>query len=514
MKKDNKKLILPFFASLIGLILILFYIFKASSDVIYSDYIRLTNSYIDNVFSIKKLITPDILTRMPISFLLRIINVGCFSYSIMFDRVVSALFLCLIFFVFAKYAIENKLKKIFIALIFFAVFSLNQWEMLLNGSGYCHYIAYFLFILYFYILDKTEYGNRKQSFYATTNVNEPTLGQCVSDKIRNEKNTNIILNIISSFTIIMIAGPYCATFVVCAIVFNIYKKQYKNIIFIVVPFVLYLISNHFAVYEHSGMKNIGLVEALLKDPLYPVRFILKAIASSVLGVESFERLVAKGMDAHIIYAIGIGIMLLYLFVFVSSLFDLYNNNIKNQLDIDNKKHISVFPLILLIMSIGNYLIVFLGRFAYMNDSYGMQSRYYLQYMIGTIAVILFFAFFCDDAKENVLLHKVDSIGKTDEKIDVKDEEECNIYIQNKIKTIVICLILILAFIAPLSITINDEIGKAPARKFSYNRMIDVGLNIENEKDEILPKTFEYNHDPQLIRDAFKLIKDKKLNIYK
>ena len=75
---------------LLGIAFLLWYIKNATCDVVYSDYIRLVNSYLPDVCDPKKFFVADVLTRIPINYLARIINVKLFGFSITFDRVLGA----------------------------------------------------------------------------------------------------------------------------------------------------------------------------------------------------------------------------------------------------------------------------------------------------------------------------------------------------------------------------------------------------------------------------------------
>ena len=57
---------------------LLWYIKNAACDVVYSDYIRLVNSYLPDVCDPKKFFVADVLTRIPVNYLGRIINVQLF----------------------------------------------------------------------------------------------------------------------------------------------------------------------------------------------------------------------------------------------------------------------------------------------------------------------------------------------------------------------------------------------------------------------------------------------------
>ena len=154
MSKEKFRASFLLFVSILCTVFLGFYILSASADIVYSDYIRLTNSYLGEPFSFHDLMTKDILTRIPVSFLFREINIAFFHYSITFDRFLGlfGLFLTSIplFFFMAKRRI-GVFFSISLLLIFY---SLNKWEMLLNGSGYAHFLSFALFYLFFYLLSE------------------------------------------------------------------------------------------------------------------------------------------------------------------------------------------------------------------------------------------------------------------------------------------------------------------------------------------------------------------------
>ena len=89
-----KKLIrwlLPFF----GFLFLIAYIRSATLDVVYTDYIRIINSYLPDVFSFRPYLKADILTRTLICYPERILNVLLFGFSTTFDMVLGTIGLTL-----------------------------------------------------------------------------------------------------------------------------------------------------------------------------------------------------------------------------------------------------------------------------------------------------------------------------------------------------------------------------------------------------------------------------------
>ena len=65
----------------LGVLFYLYYLHIATIDMIYSDYIRLINSYLPDVWNPEKFFVADLLTRIPMNYLVRGINVTFFDYT-------------------------------------------------------------------------------------------------------------------------------------------------------------------------------------------------------------------------------------------------------------------------------------------------------------------------------------------------------------------------------------------------------------------------------------------------
>ena len=87
----------------LGTVFCLWYIKEATCDIVYTDYIRLVNKYLPDVWSAENFFRPDVLTRIPVCYLGRIINVYFFNYSTTFDMGLGALGLGLSALVLGRY---------------------------------------------------------------------------------------------------------------------------------------------------------------------------------------------------------------------------------------------------------------------------------------------------------------------------------------------------------------------------------------------------------------------------
>ena len=67
-----------YFLPVFGVAFGLWYVKNSFVDVVYSDYIRLVNSYLPDVWDPDRFLVGDILTRIPLNYVARIINTAFF----------------------------------------------------------------------------------------------------------------------------------------------------------------------------------------------------------------------------------------------------------------------------------------------------------------------------------------------------------------------------------------------------------------------------------------------------
>ncbi len=452
--------ILPFLLS----VLLLLYIRGASADIVSTDYIRLVNSYLPDTLNPEKFFVKDLFTRIPVSYLLRTINLKLFHYSVNFDRALGVLGLFLSACVIMRYCIRMGISKGFSLLSMLLLFSLNKWEMLLNGSGYAHFLAFFLFYLHFLLWERCYQGT-------------------------SGKNQKILLALLPFF-VLLTAGPYLLVYSVCMVLaygFTLLSSN-RNVskgecfVFgasVLLPLFLYLLSNHYAVYEYAGAQDIGLITTLKTYPAFSVHFILNGLASMVLSGELLEELLQKGiLSMRGVYFIGIGVACAYLLAAYLYLKERFYKK-------------TLFPMLLLLYGIGSHMVVFLSRYVFLRETYAWQSRYALQYQSGILGIILIFALYC---KEKSIR------GKGGRKsVDVL--------------TKVLILLLSVAFLLGNCYTSFAEIKKMPYREIRYEEMIDTARNLDDFTDEALENIFEYHHGGERIRNAFRILQDNHLNVF-
>ncbi len=515
---NNKKIFLstlvPLILSIIGASFLIYYIFRASTDVVASDYIRIINNYIVDVEDLESLWSWEAVSRIPFTFLARYINVKLFNYSVYFDKILGIFGLFIFNFVTVKYVLENIGHRVFKYVISIMVtlvsFSLMAWEMILNGTGYPHFITVGLMSLTFYV--------------GTKIADSQTVGASISHYIIN---TTLIF-----VTSLLFAGNYAVTFLATIIIFSIIdlimarkrycgnftsynageKSQSKavklrgHILSKVLTIIISLIC--FAIYFKSsstgeqilpvGFQDITLKELLAEDLLFPVKFLICSFASALVGVETITYAIAAGsINANYIYIFGSIYLIIVVWTIATIAIKIYKyfNNKKTTAErameaSDFGKEIDLFPLYYIVCGLINFTLVFLARYKFVRVDYGMQSRYAIQYMFLTIGVIL------------VLARYIDKIisSKTFEK-------------KRIIASLISAICILILFMGHL-VTTEDEIMKSDSRKILYSQVEDVAKNYKGYDDETLMNTFEYRRSAEHIRDALAILENNHLNIFK
>lgn len=461
---------------LIGTVFGLWYVKEAFVDVVYSDYMRLVNSYLPDVWNPDKFFVGDILTRIPLNYLARIINVMFFDYRIRFDQVLGVLSLGASAVFIASYCIKKDISSLWFCCLMTIIFSLNKWEMMINGSGWIHFLAFVGFYYHYLVLE--EVWSEKES------------------SSKGKKN-HICLLVLPWILTLAVAGPYCASYTVvlllayalCAVLKKIQKRTWdKNYIFYgisaFIPLLLYMWSSSLAEPEKLGIAEVPLTAQILDTPGFFVRFLIKSFSSMVVGVESAQAMFSSNLPYLILGLLVIGAYLLALWM--QWHYKIYEE--------------TIFPLILIWAGGINHLLVMLSRWIFLREDYGMSSRYALQFQTGIIGIVLTFALVWKKIGQRVCTNK--------------DK-------QQKIRIIWcrgLMIIMIMILLSGNIYTTRDEWKKAPARKEACANRAALALDFENRTDEELRAGFEYHmsrpEGGQEVRNALKILKEHQLNIFR
>ncbi len=452
-----------------GILFLLFYISMAGADTVYSDYIRIIAEYLPDVGDAGKFLVPDILTRIPATFLGRYINVVNFGYSVTFDRILSITGIGMMSIVLAIYFKKYNISFKWQMIIYIILFSLNKWEILLNGTAWAHVVSFGFFFINYYMADRVWRGE-------------------------TDAKEELLLCLMPLF-LLMIAGEYIASYCVTMIFISalgifmggvnswaIKRGQsiFKLVLTVTVTaLLLYMLSRHFAVWEHSGAADMSMPELISSEPWFLPRFFLKTFAGAVIGQETIANFFGQGraLPDIIVLSVGAAVLAGYVLAFV-----LY---IRCELFEE-----TIFPIVLLISGLGNHVLVTMARWIFVKESYALSSRYAGQFMIGIIGMLMIFAMY--GRRKRALK----SFGRNERDI------------------IKICTATAAVLVMAGSLyTTAQEIKKAPYRRANYMHMGEVILNYENYTGDELKKELEWTKDPEILYKALKILKDNRLNVF-
>lgn len=446
---------------ILGILFCFYYIFQAADNVAYTDYIRLINSYLPDVGNPAKFFVPDIFTRVPITYLGRIINVAWFDYNTMFDMALGILSLGLGGAVLAVYC-ERRIGFLWFLFLQLVYFGLNKWEMLTNGTGWVCFLAVSGYMLHFAVLD----------FAVRTHC--------------RGKGGRFWLLFLAPVLTLFVSGTYCGSYsaimlLALAALFVTGKRRmcdreeqkiYLSAFLIVLAaLLLYLWSSSQAVYEHRGAEAEGSIFAyFLQDPIFFVIFLVKAFASAVLGVEQITGLSQRGdffgTDVFV-YLLGISVIFFYAYsLWLNWRYRLYEK--------------TIFPLLLILSGGLNHLLVLAARWIFLNDSYGMSSRYGVQYQLGLLGMLLTFALVWREKKKGFLPRFLLLAGT---------------------------VLIVFGSVW----TTGKELKTAPYRKAYLQISREVGLNYKTASDEELEMYLHSSADK--VRAAMKILEDNRLNLF-
>ena len=504
MSKEKFRVSFLLFVSILCTVFLGFYILSASVDIVYSDYIRLTNSYLGEPFSFHDLMTKDILTRIPVSFLFREINIAFFHYSITFDRFLGLFGLFLTSIPLFLFMAKRRIGVFFSVSLLLIFYSLNKWEMLLNGSGYAHFLSFALFYLFFYLLSE-----------------------------RVGKGSSLLSLSVFPFLFLLTGGPYAiavygATILSLFFLFLAGKIRDKrgSLVLLLSSFVstfLYFLSNHYAVYEYAGAKSISLKEVLFTKMTFVLKFFGFGFSSLLFSGENLEEWLSSGaVQGKQLFLLGGLILLFFLLMALLFLKDLFFGEKRGEKD---KSLTGLFPALLLLHGLLSFALVFLSRYIFLRPEYAVQSRYALQYQSALLGALLLLYLKTaggqevgvekrnrdreiEDRKKGEKVKKDENVESVKLAGDVDKKAE-----PRRALLRIISVGITLLFLVGTLHTAKTELLKAPYRRLHYETMLHSVNRIEEMDEEELERLYEYRHGKERILKAFSILKERKLNCF-
>ena len=471
---------------LLGILFGLWYVRMAFANVVYSDYIRLVDTYLPDVRNPEKFLVPDLLTRIPITYLGRILNTTFFHYSLRFDQALGVLGLGLSGFVLVSGFRRLRISWPWALGMMVVLFSLNKWEMLLNGSGWPHFWAFAAFYLHYGILDRIWTGQ--------------------------EKSYDRLLNLLlPSLTILLTAGPYGMSY--AAVLILAYagigwaqktdrrgcrsftgRQLTAGLFGVLIPLGLYLLSNHFAVEDHDGAVSGGMaamLRQLLETPTFFVRFFLKSLSSMAVSQEFAELHFLHNAPWFVLGGIvGLSYLL--------ALFLYWKNGMYRR---------TLLPLLFMLAGGINHVLVLIARWVFLREDYGISSRYALQYQIGILGVLLVFAL-------------LGSGEKTEAAEQSRADNEVGQGLTHSGSRVLLRLLtgaLLVFFLVGNLLSTQRELEIAPYRRVLCEERAAIALDFENRSDEELQGAFEYRTSrPETgpkVRRVLTILKENNWNVF-
>ncbi|MCI9161953.1 MAG: hypothetical protein HFG59_01665 [Lachnospiraceae bacterium] len=483
----KQKKIIYYGLPLLGTLLCLWYIKEATCDIVYSDYIRIVNKYLPDVWNPENFFRPDVLTRIPVYYPVRALNVMLFRYSTTAEMALGVLSLGLSGLVLGWYCEWKRVGTAWYVFLMFLLFGLNKWEMLTNGTGWAHFLAFACFYYHYLVFDRVLYGQEKRG-----------------DRLR--------LLLMPPVVSLAVAGPYCAVYSVvmvlaygfagiCCLMEKGKRKPpmdlrfcLAGIVSVVVPLVLYMWSNSYAYEDHDGAVKIGLMEMFGQQPVFFVNFLLKSLASMVVGGETLNKWVSDGVVGDgVLYLLGAVLAGGYLLALVMNLrCRLYER--------------TLVPLMLLFAGMGNHGIILISRYIFAREEYGMSSRYALQYQAGLLGIVLTFA----------LIWSLPKQAKGQAENGAHPEEPaggCPVGKAGRGLALALCLLLL----AGHAYTDYVEIRTAPYREAYGENIAAMALQYESLDDDTLRETFDYRKGREEsgadVRRALRILKENGWNVF-
>lgn len=540
---------------LLGLLFTVWYIKAASADVVYSDYIRLVDAYLPDVGNPAKFFVPDVFTRVPAAFLQRFLNVRLFGFSVTFDRLCTAagLFLCAA--VLARYAKRFQLSFFWYTAVMCLLFSLNKWEILLNGTAWAHVVTFGLFFLNYALFDRV-YRNevclsdaaKRTGAFQSSDGGADDIGRAGASSLAFKHGADHIEHMrrlfwmlcLFPFVILLFAAEYIAAYagvMTLACLFGIWMSKRAHagdnkkamrfrkssaskrmavqrddaengqrdkenraacggflavLICTLASFGIYLLSRHFAVWEHAGATSLSLGEVIAENPVFLPRFFIKTFAGAAIGQETIQNFYGNGKplsDAAVLLlgCLVIGMYLLGIALYVKS--RMYQR--------------TLFPMILLLSGGMNHVIVTIGRWIFLKESYALSSRYSAQFMIGLIGIFLIFG----------LRRQCANLGNASFKQDaLQTRHHRHSAYFGKIQIIV--TVLTVFILAGNCYTTEQEIKKAPYREQNYEEMADMLRNSAAYTPEELCQKLDWHKSPDDLYQAITILRENHLNVFR
>ena len=440
-----------------GFAFFLWYIRAAGADVVYSDYIRLVSEYLPDVRDPSRFFVPDVLTRIPASYAARIVNTEVFGYSVNFDRLLALSGIAVMAAVLCLWCMRYETGLWFYAALMAVLFSLTKWELLLNGSGWAHLVSFGLFFVNYYLYDRLT-AEKRPSVSPWALFAMPLLILLFAGEY------------IASYALTMLgAFLFGMCFTACRRGSRTERGLKAGFAATLLALCLYLLSRHFAVWEHAGATEESIFRVMAREPLFLPRFFLKTFAGAAVGQETIQSFFGSGKPLPDAAVLALGAFVLFLYGYAG--LTAYRDGLHLK---------SPFPVLLLVSGFLNHVLVTAGRWIFLRESYALSSRYAGQFMIGLLGMILIFSRPSADRRHG--------------------------------RRFIAFACALLA--AGQLYTGFQEVNKAKYREENYERMAVMLADHEHYSSEELCGALEWHKDPAVLERAVSILEENELNVFR
>lgn len=469
LNKTRVQGLLLVICSLCGLLFLYYYISSAGYNVVYTDYIRITNLYLslDHIPTLSQMWLSSTGQRSLAYFPFLYINVYFFDFNTMFDMTLGALSIFLSSLVIIKYYLKNDLGFLNCFLVLILIYSLNKWELMLNGTGWAALFSFALMYYNFLIFDD------------------------LFIKKNNSKFNMLLMCFLPIVIIFGFAGGYSIAYVLASILvlalcmINGYIINDEINKFIILPasvlvgtMIVYLWDMPINQAVIGG--NSSFFELFYHNFSYMVSFTLASFASTIIGQETFF---AWGYSENLLLILGLFVILVYLF----SIYLYLKNRLYQK---------TFFPMLMIFFAVITHLIILYSRSGFNTISYGMSSRYEPAFLFGIIGIFCIFAYSLKETNLNC---------KKTYSVELLQNQK-----SRKTTINFIIIIIMSIFIVGTIVTTLDEVHKIPYRFDAYNNMEKIALNYKVMTDQELT-ALQTSGDQ--VRNALQILEKKKINIF-
>ena len=217
---------------------------------------------------------------------------------------------------------------------------------------------------------------------------------------------------------------------------------------------------------------MSLMEVVAEDPLFIPRLFIKSFAGAVLGQQAMADFYGPAMPLSDSWVLLIGVLVIGAYIFAIALY------IRHSLW---KR--SIYPMILMLSGGFNHVLVTASRWIFLNDDYGLSSRYGAQFMIGIIGILLTFALYF--------------------KVRDKEKKRCG----------ALMMILTVLIFAGSILTTRAELAIVPYREQNYEALRQAVLDYRSYEPEELAGLLEWGKSEDTMYRALEILEDNRLNVF-